>query len=87
MRADIVNAYQAAVSTRFKDANIIPVQSAYGTDAAFLRSNGIPVYGVGGLWGYLNEPGGVHGLDERVLIEGFHDQVPIWENLLHRLAG
>lgn len=87
MRADIVDAYRAAVATRFEDANIIPVQSAHGTDGAHLRSNGMPVYGVGGLWGYLGEPGGVHGLDERVLIDGFHGQVPIWEDILRRLAG
>ncbi len=87
MRADVVDAYRAAVATRFKDANIIPVQSAHGTDGAFLRSNGMPVYGVSGVWGYLSESSGVHGLDERVLIEGFHGQVPIWEELLRRLAG
>lgn len=87
MRADIVEAYRAAVATRFKDANIIPVQSAGATDGSYLRSTGMPVYGVGGLWGYLTEPSGAHGLDERVLAEGFHDQVPIWVDLLSRLAG
>ena len=87
MRADIVDAYRAAVATRFKGANIIPVQSAGATDGSYLRSTGMPVYGVGGLWGYLSEPSGIHGLDERVLVEGFHDQMPIWEDLLRRLAG
>ena len=87
IREDIVEAYRAAVATRFKDSNIIPVQSAGATDGAYLRSQGLPVYGVGGLWGYLTEPSGAHGLDERVLVEGFHGQVPIWVDLLRRLAG
>lgn len=87
IREDIVEAYRAAVATRFKDSNIIPVQSAGATDGAYLRSNGMPVYGVGGLWSYLSEPSGAHGLDERVLVEGFHGQVPIWADLLRRLAG
>lgn len=87
MRDDIVEAYRAAVATRFKDANIIPVQSAGATDGAYLRSQGMPVYGVGGLWSYLSEPSGAHGLDERVLAEGFHGQVPIWADLLRRLGG
>ena len=87
VREDIVEAYRAAVATRFKDANIVPLQSAGATDGAYLRSNGMPVYGVGGIWGELAEPNGVHGLDERVLIEGFHGQVPIWEEILRRLAG
>jgi hypothetical protein len=47
----------------------------------------MPVYGVGGLWSYLSEPSGAHGLDERVLVEGFHGQVPIWVEMLRRLAG
>ena len=87
VRADIVDAYRAAVGTRFKDASIIPIQSAWATDGAYLRSNGMPVYGVGGLWSQLAEPSGIHGLNERVLIDGFHGQVPIWEEILRRLAG
>ena len=43
--------------------------------------------GSAGLWGYLGEPLDAHGLDERVLIEGFHDQVPIIADLLRRVAG
>jgi acetylornithine deacetylase/succinyl-diaminopimelate desuccinylase-like protein len=87
VRQDVVEAYRAAVATRFKDATIIPVQSAGATDGAWLRSTGMPVYGVGGLWSYLSEPSGAHGLDERVLVEGFHGQVPIWVDLFRRLAG
>jgi acetylornithine deacetylase/succinyl-diaminopimelate desuccinylase-like protein len=87
VRADIVDAYKAAVATRFANANIIPIQSAGATDGSYLRSTGMPVYGVGGLWGYLTEATGAHGLDENVLVEGFHGQVPIWADLLRRLAG
>ena len=71
----------------FKEAPIIPMMSAGATDGSFIRNAGIPVYGVGGMWGILGEHSGAHGLDERVLIEGFHGQVPIWEELLRRLAG
>ena len=87
MRDDIVNAYRDAVRTRFSDAGIVPVQSAGATDGSYLRNVGIPVYGVGGQWGYLSEPENAHGLDERVLVEGFHDQVPIIVDFLKRLAG
>ena len=87
LRADIVDAYRAAVATRFKDAPIIPLMSAGATDGAYLRNAGIPVYGFGGLWSIVGEKEGVHGLDERVLVEGFHGQVPIWEEMLRRVAG
>ena len=87
LRADIIEAYRSAVATRFPNAPIIPLMSAGATDGSFLRNAGIPVYGVGGLWGIVGQKSGVHGLDENVLIEGFHGQVPIWEDLLRRLAG
>ncbi|MBA3576083.1 MAG: M20/M25/M40 family metallo-hydrolase [Sphingomonas sp.] len=87
MREDVTEAYRAAVATRFPNVQIVPVMSAGATDGAHLRAVGIPVYGAGGLWGVLGESSGAHGLDERVLIEGFHGQVPIWEELLRRLAG
>jgi len=87
LRADVFDAYKAAVSTRFPGAPVIPVMSAGATDGAYLRTNGMPVYGFGGLWGIVGESSGAHGLDERVLIEGFHGQVPIWEEMLRRVAG
>jgi acetylornithine deacetylase/succinyl-diaminopimelate desuccinylase-like protein len=87
LRADVTEAYRAAVATRFKDAPIVPVQSAGATDGAFLRAAGIPVYGFGGLWSIIGEKEGVHGLDERVLVEGFHGQVPIWMEMIRRVAG
>ena len=87
MRDDILQAYRAAVATRFPNAPVLPFQSAGATDGAFLRAAGIPVYGFGGLWGIVGQWEGAHGLDERVWAEGFHGQVPIWMEMLRRVAG
>ena len=87
MRADIVDAYRAALASRFPNAPITPVMSAGATDGSYIRSAGIPVYGIGGMWGIIGQPQGAHGLDERVLIDAFHGQVPIVADLLRRLAG
>ena len=87
LRDDITNAYRDAVRTRFPDATIIPIQSAGATDGSYLRAAGMPVYGVGGLWGWLTEPSNAHGLNERVVVDGFHEQVPIIADLLRRVAG
>ncbi|WP_300975425.1 M20/M25/M40 family metallo-hydrolase [Sphingomonas sp. LHG3406-1] len=87
IRADVLDAYKAAVATRFKDAPVLPFQSAGATDGAYLRAAGIPVYGFGGLWSIVGEHTNAHGLDERVLVEGFHGQVPIWIEMLKRVAG
>jgi acetylornithine deacetylase/succinyl-diaminopimelate desuccinylase-like protein len=87
MRDDITQPYRAAVATRFPNAPVLPFQSAGATDGAFLRAAGIPVYGFGGLWGIVGQREGAHGLDERVWAEGFHGQVPIWMEMLRRVAG
>jgi acetylornithine deacetylase/succinyl-diaminopimelate desuccinylase-like protein len=87
LRDDVTEAYKAAVATRFKDTPVIPFQSAGATDGAFLRANGIPVYGFGGLWGVVGEQEGAHGLNERVYADGFHGQIPIWMDMLKRVAG
>jgi acetylornithine deacetylase/succinyl-diaminopimelate desuccinylase-like protein len=87
LREDITQAYRAAVGTRFPDAPIIPYMSAGATDGSYLRAAGIPVYGVAGGWAHVGQPSGAHGLDERVLIESFHGQVPITVDLIRRLAG
>ncbi|HMS19465.1 M20/M25/M40 family metallo-hydrolase [uncultured Sphingorhabdus sp.] len=87
IRQDVLDAYKAAVATRFKGAPVVPYQSAGATDGAFLRANGLPVYGFGGLWGIVGEREGAHGLDERVNADGFHGQIPIWMDMLKRLAG
>lgn len=87
IRNDVLDAYKAAVATRFPGAPVVPYQSAGATDGAFLRANGIPVYGFGGLWGIVGEPEGAHGLNERVNADGFHGQIPIWMDMLKRLAG
>lgn len=87
LRTDVTEAFKAAVATRFPGAPVLPFQSAGATDGAFLRSQGIAVYGFGGLWGIVGEREGAHGLDERVWADGFHGQVPIWMEMLRRVAG
>lgn len=87
VRADLLDAYRAALAIRFRNAPVVPMMSAWATDGAFVRSGGIPVYGLSGVWGIVGEPSGSHGLDERILIEGFHGQVPITVEFLKQLAG
>lgn len=87
LRTDVTDAFRAAVETRFPKAPIIPYQSAGATDGSYLRAAGIPVYGISGTWGIVGEKSGAHGLDEKMLIEGFHGQVPITVELLRRVAG
>ncbi len=87
LRPEVVDAYAEALRGRFTDAQVTPFMSSSATDGSYVRAGGIPVYGLSGTWGIIGQPGGAHGLDERVLIDAFHGQVPIVVNLLRRLAG
>jgi len=87
LRADIMDAYRAALSRKFPNAPLVPVQLNGATDGAYMRAAGIPTYGVGALWSWIGDQSGVHGLNERVVIKAFHDQIDIWEEMLRTLAG
>ena len=86
LREDVFGAITRSVQHRFPDAKVIPEMSAGATDGLFLRAAGIPVYGASALWGVVGEPLGVHGLDERVRVEAFHDDIDHWERILRELA-
>lgn len=86
LRDDVVNAYRAAIQKRFPGAPVAPSMSAGGTDSVFTRAAGIPSYGVGGWWGYVSEPSGIHGLNERMLVDAYHGHIDIWEDMLRQLT-
>lgn len=87
LRDDVLQAYQSALATRFPAAPVVPMMSSWATDGAFVRSAGIPVYGLSGDWGIAGMPSGSHGLDERMLAEAYHGQIPIIAEFLRRLVG
>ena len=86
LRDDVLTAYRNAVTQRFPAAPIVPGMSAGATDAVYIRGAGIPTYGVSGLWSFVGETSGAHGLNERVGVQAFHDQIDIWEHMLRELA-
>jgi acetylornithine deacetylase/succinyl-diaminopimelate desuccinylase-like protein len=87
LRDDVVGAYTRVVRKRFEGVPVLPSMSAGATDGIYTRAAGIPTYGVGGLWTYLGEPTGTHGLNERIPVKAFHDQIDMWEEMLRELAA
>ncbi len=87
LRKDVVSAYTKAVQKRFPGMPIIPQMSAGATDGVFLRGIGIPTYGVGGEWLVIPDDERAHGLDERIPVKAFYDNIGIWTDMLKELAG
>ena len=82
----------AMLATELRKAGIrdIVIRKHGDTEALsglFFRAAGIPVYGAGALWGFVHEPLGAHGLNERIRAEAFHDNIDHWERMLRELGG
>ena len=88
LRADVVKAYTDAVRrTHGADVPIIPQMSTGATDGLYFRAAGIPVYGVEGSYGISPDDERAHGLDERLPVKAYYDNVLHWEYLVRTLAG
>lgn len=60
---------------------VLPVMSTGATDGLYLRNAGIPVYGVSGIFGDVDDVR-AHGQDERILIRHFYEG----QEFLYRLV-
>ena len=65
---------------------VLPVMSTGATDGLYLRRAGIPVYGVSGIFGDMDDTR-AHGQDERILIEHFYEGQEFLYRLVKALAG
>jgi len=67
---------------------IVPNMETGATDGLFLRNAGMPVYGVSGLFLDPNNPDDVraHGLNERIGVKAFYDQLEFTYRLLKALG-
>jgi acetylornithine deacetylase/succinyl-diaminopimelate desuccinylase-like protein len=66
---------------------VIPDMETGATDGLYLRNAGLPVYGVSGYFTDPNKPDDnrAHGLNERISVKGFYDQLEFTYRLLKAL--
>ena len=85
---EVLAAYTAAVQKLHGPGmHVIPNMTTGTTDANFFRSVGIPVFGADGVWGISPDDERSHGLDERVPVRAFYDNILHWETMLKDLAS
>jgi acetylornithine deacetylase/succinyl-diaminopimelate desuccinylase-like protein len=65
---------------------VLPVMSTGATDGLYLRRAGIPVYGVSGLFGDVDDVR-AHGQDERIGVRSFHEGQEFLYRLVKALSG
>jgi acetylornithine deacetylase/succinyl-diaminopimelate desuccinylase-like protein len=64
---------------------VVPVMSTGATDGLYLRQEGIPVYGVSGLFGDIDD-NRAHGRDERMAVSSFYEGLDFLYRLMKALA-
>lgn len=64
---------------------VVPIMETGATDGLYVRNAGIPVYGVGAIFG---DPEDVraHGRDERIAIDRFYEALEYWYRLVRVLS-
>ena len=70
LSAEVLGPIERITEEMWPGVPVVPVMSTGATDGLYLRRAGIPVYGVSGLFGDVDDVR-AHGQDERILIRSF----------------
>jgi len=74
IREDILAAVESLTRSMWPGVAVTPAMSTGASDGRFLRHAGIPVYGVSGMFGDVDDVR-AHGRDERIGVREFYDGV------------
>lgn len=87
VREDLFASITNSIHAVYPGANVIASMSSGGTDGREYRRAGIPTYGAGAL--VLKRPDDfrAHGIDERLPLATYDQQLIFWDTLLKDIAG
>ncbi len=85
LKPAILNAVDQIGKRFWKGVVVVPVMSSGATDAMYVRTVGIPVYGISGIFTEPDESR-AHGRDERVEIRRFYEGVEFAKLVVERLS-
>jgi acetylornithine deacetylase/succinyl-diaminopimelate desuccinylase-like protein len=86
LRDDVTNAVTEISETMWPGVNVTPLLSTGATDGKFLRIKGIPVYGVSGMFGDMDDVR-AHGKDERIGVNEFYNGVEFMYRFMKALSS
>ncbi len=72
MRPDIMKAFSRVTDTMWPGVVTLPTMAVGGSDGRYLRSAGIPTYGIQGFFQDRDDVR-AHGRDERMLVQSFYE--------------
>lgn len=83
---EIMQAITQTTEAMWPGVPVVPVMSTGATDSLYFRQAGIPIYGVSGLFGDMDDVRS-HGRDERMGIKEFYDGQEFLWRLVLQLSG
>ena len=83
---EVVQAEEKTVHTFWPDLPVVPTMSTGATDGHFLRSAGIPTYGIACMF-YELDDNRAHGRDERIGVKEFYEGVEVSYILIKNLSS
>jgi len=81
-----VAAVTSAVHALHPGIPVVPTQSSGASDGIYFRAGGIPTYRTGSSF-IKDEDEFAHGLDERLPVDSFYQDLKHWDLLVKALAG
>jgi acetylornithine deacetylase/succinyl-diaminopimelate desuccinylase-like protein len=85
LRDDVMGPAEQITTTMWPGVIVTPVMSTGATDGRYLRQAGMPVYGVSGMFGDMDDVR-AHGRDERIGIKEFYDGVEFMYRFIKALS-
>lgn len=86
LTAEVLEPIERITEQMWPGVKVLPVMSTGATDGLYLRNAGIPVYGVSGIFGDIDDVR-AHGQDERILIRHFYEGQEFLYRLVKALSG
>jgi acetylornithine deacetylase/succinyl-diaminopimelate desuccinylase-like protein len=85
LRPDVMTVVESLTKEIYPGAVVIPVMSTGATDGVYLRNGEIPTYGVGDVFGDMDDVR-MHGKDERVGVKQYFEGLEFQYRLIKALA-
>ena len=86
LRKDVLDAVDRLTTSMWPGVIVTPIMATGATDGKRLRSAGIPVYGVSGMFGDVDDVR-AHGKDERMGIKQFYNGIEFMYRLMKELSS
>jgi acetylornithine deacetylase/succinyl-diaminopimelate desuccinylase-like protein len=86
LRPEIMRPIERLTQQMWPGVPVVPTMSTGATDGLYFRQAGIPIYGVSGLFGDMDDVR-AHGRDERIGIKEFYEGQEFLWRLVNELAG